>query len=204
MSTIDHVEHQQIEGITVRKPKPVEPLPSLQPDLAPYRRRRSAFVAVVLCQLLALVGLTSVKAYTLFAGTTVTLRTVPVDPRDIFRGDYVALTYEISQVKSPRKLKRGDHVFVVLKKGTPYWSAVELRESEGSLAPDEVALRGTVEYPVDTELDNKPSTYRVHYGLEQAFVPEGGGRKLEQEKHLQVQVAVDRFGNAIVKGLKAE
>lgn len=36
------------------------------------------------------------KEYTLRTGTEVILKTEPVDPRDLFRGDYVVLNYEIS------------------------------------------------------------------------------------------------------------
>ena len=34
---------------------------------------------------------------TLTTGETILLRVVPVDPRDLFRGDYVILSYEISR-----------------------------------------------------------------------------------------------------------
>src|SRR5262249_27649233 len=87
------------------------------PGQSPYKRKRFFFVLAVTCQLLVLTGLASVKAYTLATGRTVTLRTVPVDPHDLFRGDYVELNYEISSVKSARDFKPGDQVWVILRKG---------------------------------------------------------------------------------------
>jgi uncharacterized membrane-anchored protein len=55
-------------------------------------------------------------------GTRVWLRTVPVDPRDLFRGDYVRLRYEASTVPRERwagtlpqtLAKRGDRVYALL------------------------------------------------------------------------------------------
>ena len=38
------------------------------------------------------------KQMTLLTGKEVLLKTVPVDPRDLFRGDYVVLRYDISTI----------------------------------------------------------------------------------------------------------
>ena len=46
--------------------------------------------------LLIFSGFILYKEYTLRTGTEVMLKTVPIDPRDLFRGDYVTLNYEIS------------------------------------------------------------------------------------------------------------
>ncbi len=170
----------------------------------PYRRMRVHFVLAVTFQLLLLTGLAGVHAYTLATGRTVTLRTVPVDPRDPLRGDYVHLGYEISSVKSEKKLSPDEEVYVILRQGNPYWEAVKVSETPVTLSPCEVAIKAKVE----TEDWQKPTqslhSYHLHYGIEQAFVPEGAGRNLEREKHLVVQVAVDRFGNAVVKNVVKE
>ena len=51
------------------------------------------------------------------------LRTAPADPRDLFRGDYVRLNYEISNVAPPyqkaldrKTLRKGMVLYGVLKK----------------------------------------------------------------------------------------
>lgn len=175
-----------------------------QLNQSPYKRKRLFFILAVSCQLLILTGLASVKAYTLAAGTTVTLRTVPVDPRDIFRGDYVALNFEISSVQSRQDFKTGEEVYVILRKGNPYWAAEEIRSKPGQLRPSEVAIKAKIDYVDWRDKSNDSHTYRIHYGVEQAFVPEGTGRKLETEKHLSVQVAVDQFGNSVLKNVRPE
>ena len=46
----------------------------------------------------------SSKLYTTATGTEILLKTAPVDPRDLFRGDYVTLSYEINTI-GPYALK---------------------------------------------------------------------------------------------------
>src|SRR5262245_14089672 len=48
-------------------------------------------------QVLCLVAMMVGPLMTLATGEAILLRAAPVDPRDIFRGDYVTLSYEISQ-----------------------------------------------------------------------------------------------------------
>ncbi|HIE31672.1 MAG TPA: hypothetical protein EYP67_04720 [Methanosarcinales archaeon] len=39
-----------------------------------------------------------INLYTLHFGQEIVLKTDPIDPRDLFRGDYVTLSYEISRI----------------------------------------------------------------------------------------------------------
>ncbi|MCQ1534778.1 hypothetical protein FTO70_03535 [Methanosarcina sp. KYL-1] len=57
---------------------------------------KKIFYLTVVFWLLIFSGIIVYKEYTLRTGTEVVLKTVPVDPRDLFRGDYVVLNYEIS------------------------------------------------------------------------------------------------------------
>lgn len=165
---------------------------------APYRRTRMFYCLAVSFQLLVLTGLASVKAYTLAYGRTVTLRTVPVDPRDIFRGDYVRLNYEISSVPSKKDFKSGQEVYVVLKQGDKYWSAERIAEQLPVLDSEQIALKGKIEW------EHPQDVWHVRYGIEQMFVEEGTGKNLEQSKHLRVDLAVDKFGNSVVKSAERE
>jgi len=61
---------------------------------------RLAFLIIVLFQILILVGLMGFNEANLAFGKSVVLQTAPVDPRDIFRGDYVVLRYEISTLSN--------------------------------------------------------------------------------------------------------
>ena len=59
---------------------------------------RSTFglLLAVVIQTGVLVAMVAMKQWTLTTGTPVVLETKPVDPRSLFRGDYVRLNYAIS------------------------------------------------------------------------------------------------------------
>jgi uncharacterized membrane-anchored protein len=59
---------------------------------------KTKFIVLVLLQVLLLVGIIGYREYWIAVGEKIVLRTAPVDPRDLFRGDYVRLSYEISNL----------------------------------------------------------------------------------------------------------
>lgn len=84
---------------------------------------RMKFLAIVLIQAMLLAGMIAYKQYWLTRGERILLRTVPVDPRDIFRGDYVQLRYDISSIdldKLPahESLKINENIYVIVGKDT--------------------------------------------------------------------------------------
>lgn len=54
-------------------------------------------------------------SYPLMFGEIVVLKTVPVDPFDVFRGQYITLRYDISIIPTPIGAKVGNKVYVLLK-----------------------------------------------------------------------------------------
>ena len=60
--------------------------------------RKTFIVVAVLMQILVLVYMAGEREYILRNGKIIYLRTAPIDPRDLFRGDYVRLNYEISRI----------------------------------------------------------------------------------------------------------
>lgn len=138
-------------------------------------------------------------------GREMVLDTIPVDPRSLFRGDYVILNYPISSLEPATldgddEFARGDMAFVTLRKsdaGT--WEAVSLSRSyppEASTSGGMV-LRGKARY-------DGGKTLLMDYGIESYFVPEGEGKALEglvRERKLQVLLAVASDGEAAIKGL---
>jgi len=59
---------------------------------------RFKFILIICLQVLLLFGIIGYREYWIATGDKVVLKTMPVDPRDIFRGDYVNLTYEITNL----------------------------------------------------------------------------------------------------------
>lgn len=141
----------------------------------------------------------------------VTLKVVPVDPRDIFRGDYVILSYAISnldllKLDGDDDLRGGDKVFVTLvpQQGGE-WTAVAIAKGKPVPVQGGVAIQGEVTHTNQAGPDTKATTARVLYGIESYFVPEGTGRAIEDQARqgeLSVDAAVDNSGRAAIKAIR--
>ncbi|MEW6645736.1 MAG: GDYXXLXY domain-containing protein [Pseudomonadota bacterium] len=167
---------------------------------------------IIVIQTLVLAGMIAKRQWTLTTGTPVLLETRPIDPRSLFRGDYVTFNYAISRLRldeldGDEVFQRHDTIYVVLEPGAPYWRP---RAVFHELPPGQVALRGRVQYAGEQWWNpetGKTETLRhvgVRYGIEDYFVPEGEGRKLERpaaDEVVALGVAVDRFGNGAIQSL---
>lgn len=148
------------------------------------------------------------RAAVLRSGREIQLQTQPVDPRDLMRGDYVVLGYDISTL--PRKDIQGEasadtrRVYVALKPdANGIW-----RFSRASFTPftdlaaDEVQIRGESYYRIS---DDASASVSLRYGIERYYVPEGEGRPIEEgrnERRITAVVAVGKDGGAVMKALR--
>jgi len=172
------------------------------------RERRNLWLgiaAVAAAQAAVLGWMIWERAGLLANGREVVLEVIPVDPRSLFRGDYVNLGYNISRVDAPSPTPhRGDDIYVTLQKGAgDTWTVAGSRpQLPASVGPDQVVLKGRVDYTSSAAAG--PAQTFVHYGIESFFVPEGTGRELEalvREKKLSALIAVGSDGDAGIKGL---
>jgi uncharacterized membrane-anchored protein len=136
-------------------------------------------------------------------GREIVLPIQPVDPRDLFKGDYVRLGYAISA--APKDAIKGlpssganQRVFVTLEQASPTadWQVAAV-----------TATRPTTQGPNQIMLAAKLTHRGLSYGLERYYVPEGTGPKLEAKArldNLSAIVAVDAKGRAAIKGLMYE
>ncbi|MGI9403048.1 MAG: GDYXXLXY domain-containing protein [Hyphomicrobium sp.] len=168
------------------------------------RRNMWLGIAVVAAaQIAVLAWMVWDRVHLLSTGREIVLEVVPVDPRDLFRGDYVILNYDISRVPIlifKERLPRGSVIFATLQKAKDGKWRVYAADPERpkSVGPDQVVLKGRVRYA------SGPRFASVRYGIESFFVPEGTGRELEKlrgKKKLAALIAVDESGNAAIKGL---
>ena len=145
-------------------------------------------------------------------GTEVKLQTRPVDPRDLLRGDYVVLGYDISQLPSGALLNkpaasRNPTVFVKLApKPDGLYEAVSVHAAAVPVASPEVLIRGRVAYGASCGSNGLSfcDKLQIRYNLESYFVPEGEGKKLEEprnQRKLTVVAAVLPSGRAAIKRL---
>ncbi len=127
--------------------------------------------------------------YTLRYGKEVYLKTVPVDPRDLMRGDYVVLNYEIAQLRSKARYMPNKPLYLVLDVNDD--NVASLRYiSITKPAENRFFITGKIK-------PNRPNI--IEFGIESYFVPEGEGKKLEEEltDGTLIKVAID--GNGVAK-----
>lgn len=168
-------------------------------------------LAVAAVQIGVLTFMIASRAAILRNGTEIMLRVEPVDPRDLFRGDYVTLGYNISRV--PAELFEGQPgeasdtprtVFVRLKAGdNGIWSPVA---ASYDAPPATAAADGEVDIRGTTHRWWRPDTafIDVLYGIERFYVPEGEGREIENAvgtRTYDMKVAVAASGAAQIKAL---
>lgn len=151
-----------------------------------------AGVLAALIQTAVLGYMVESRASILRNGTEVRLKTAPVDPRDLLRGDYVTLGYAISTIgrsiitgETPQASGR-QTLWVRLVPGADgLWTASQasfarLSQQEGSVVARTLPFEY---YPgPDGEL---PESFFVTYGIERYYVPEGEGRVLEEARNAQ-------------------
>jgi len=160
-------------------------------------RRPIVFWLVVAAQILGILAFAGWKEMSLRSGQEVVLETVPVDPRDVFRGDYVVLRYRISEVDC--SAAQGAVVYVPLQRTGDVWGVGRYPPTsltyEDAAERSDVVLRGQV-------TRSGGATCDVAYGIESYFVPEGTGREIERVWGvLKVRVSVDGSGNAMIREL---
>ncbi len=174
--------------------------------------RRMLTIIVILCQVLVLGAMAGKREYVGLSGHTVYLRTAPVDPRDMFRGDYVRLRYEISTVPFEKVSPELRELFKTSREETTVYAALEVGEdglaqvaSLQATRPDGLFLKGS--FPRTSEMGWTPGGLPVKYGIESYFVEQGKGLDMEKMRGsrntvqvpMEVEVAVGGDGTAVLK-----
>jgi uncharacterized membrane-anchored protein len=165
------------------------------------------FAGAFALQAALLAWLIADRALLLSRGAEVRLAVVPVDPRDFFRGDYVVLSYEISQLRADSlagddDFSAGDAIYVSMHPKGDGWEALSIHHAHpggGTVMRGRVAWESATPGPAPTT-----SVYQVNYGLEEFFIPEGRGVELEElrnDQRLQVDVSLSENGRAALKRL---
>ncbi len=172
-------------------------------------------VAAVGLQLLVLVAMIGMLSTPLLIGRTVLLQVVPVDPRDLFRGDYVTLSYAMSRMPVDGIAERlaadrapGDRyrrtgaeypIYVTLE---PTADGRHYRPAKASTQRPASGIYIKGRYCDDWRPDGS-----LRFGIESFYVPEGTGRKYEdarRDRRLWAEVAVTPWGQATLRNLHIE
>jgi uncharacterized membrane-anchored protein len=164
------------------------------PILFGPRFDRLALAAAVVFQLFILVAMILGRTVPFVGARTVLLRVEPVDPRDMFRGDYVTLGYDISRTPAG-KFEPGQSVYVAL---VPEVGGRHYRAGEFLAEPPAsgVFIRGTAQVHG-----------RATYGIESFYVQEGTGHDYEnavRDRRLWAEIALDGRGTPALERLVIE
>ena len=126
------------------------------------------------------------KEYINIFGQSIYLQSAAVDPNDIFRWDYVILSYDISTISCP--WKAWDTIYIPLLIGSwNIWSG-------------------------NSCSNNKPSSWLFIawkktagnniFGIEKYFVQEWKGKEIESYRwSMLISVKIDTFGRSLIKWL---
>jgi len=174
-------------------------------------------VLVAALQSAALAYIVVARDHLLKNGREVLLNVQPLDPRDLFRGDYVTLGYEITSISGealgpkgdvPEGIERGSTFYAVLKQQQNAWSVARISANYPADVPaDGVIIKGRVRaiYTIPTTRQQAAvTTVLGRYGIETYFVPEGTGKALEDKVRsasIKAIVALGADGTAALKGL---
>lgn len=146
---------------------------------------RWGLVALIQLGLIALPLMDRMQVQT--EGREVTLELIPVDPRDLLRGEYVILNLAATTLSrdvpgADAKWRNGQEIFVSLETGSDGF-ARPVKVSATRKEAGELALRGEVQPNWNDDL-------RVRYGLDSFFLPEGAGKVIERLPRERVKLVI--------------
>jgi uncharacterized membrane-anchored protein len=174
------------------------------------QRLIASAIVVALLQIAFLSWMIAGRAMTLRNGQDVLLKVEPVDPRDLLRGDYVQLGYDISTVPAkivenmpsdPQTVATGPIYVRISKDADGFWRPVSASLGQPSAtAPreGEIDIRGNVSSQWDDDV------LRVEYGIERFYLPEGEGKAIERDMRVRsfgIVASIDADGTAQIKAL---
>lgn len=188
-------------------------------------KRKSLLISLaVIFQIGVVASMVVSREWLLATGKSYVFQTAPIDPRDIFRGDYVRLDYlfnsvPVSQLDEAilnRGLRKGEKVFLSL---TTNSDGISSGGQLHSAAPQAPYLKGYVtshwpnrylnrkneEEMRKAVLDAWPVT--VKYGIEQYYVQQDSGKEMEKlrgkrndfQVPLLIHAAVSESGEAGIR-----
>ena len=168
------------------------------------------FLCAISLQICFVLSIPLIKEIRIRRGRTIRVKTVPADPRSIFRGDYIVLNYEFSHLDLNRVkhdesyFYEGQRVFVKLTKVGDNWEATQVSTKPfKEIGPNEVMLVGSI----NRSEWSSENSINLTYGIESYFVPEGKGKYIEEkisEKRVTVELSIDKKGFASVRKIFIE
>ena len=143
-------------------------------------KKKTFFLAMAI-PLFILLAMTIKPQLTILMGKEIVLETKAYDPTDLFRGDYVALNFAISEVPKSKVTMPLDKVsnknlYVSLKPEGKYYVVDQVSDTKPKQG---VYLKGKFQEIYNQF--NEAANFRVDYSLDKYFIEQGSGKDFEQE-----------------------
>jgi uncharacterized membrane-anchored protein len=161
-------------------------------------RRRLALVVVVCVQLALPLALAGLAAADLAFGQEIRLKAQPVDPLDVFRGNYVVLRYQISSLPVLGEVRRGDKLCARLQESDGEWRANYADPGRPS---------GTVICGRARDDASPGESVGIEYGIETYYASAERAREIEQsiaQGDLYAVLDLDSDGSARIEKLEVD
>ncbi len=187
---------------------------------------RTAFAGAMCLSILS--GVLVVHAWPLWTGQAALLPVTPVDPRDMFRGEYVRLDTPAAHLAVPSDGAASAGTVAVTPVGS-WWADLPVDEHSrhqslrGRVVFVQLEPRGDAGESQPVSISNEPLAGRtnlrgriswyepkgerltVDYGLDSFFMQEGKAKPVEdalrQRRRVQMQVAIASSGHARIRRL---
>lgn len=179
-----------------------------------FLSRRTGLLIAALAQVGVLGYIFAERVRLLTSPTEIVLPVVPVDPRDLFRGDYVILGYDITTIKAPPEVVKevdlhGQFNVLIEKGADERWTGTLVGAKVPATTPGQLVVKARLAPNQFRRggLLRTDGVLRVRYGIESYFVPQHSGRALEkqaQERKLSILAAVGSNGELAIKGLMVD
>ncbi len=149
--------------------------------------KRNTFIIAVAIPLLILLAMTVKPAASVLLGQEILLKTVAVDPNDLFRGEYVALDFKISTIRKsmlPDSVKqytgkqmKDIPLFVSLKPEGKFYVVDTVSEKKPDLG---IYLKAKLRY---YDYNDMADSVHLDYSLDKYFVKQGSGKELQEQSN---------------------
>ena len=159
--------------------------------------RTRVFVGAVVIHALVLVGWAAGLEWEIARASRIRLAVAQRDPRDLLRGVYVDLRFEINEIPASMiagdRPGNGDPIWVTLAAKDGVYAAVAASRTPPTPGPDQRVIAGHVHsYPGGRSLF-------VQYGIERLYVPERAGAVPRGK--LEAEIALSRGGRPFLTRL---
>ena len=163
-------------------------------------RRRLALLVVVAAQIAVPLALAGFAAADLAFGREIRLRAEPVDPLDIFRGNYVVLRYEISSLRVGFEVSRGQRICASLvEEGEDEWRA-GVGQPELPSSGEAICGRARGDAPAGGQV-------AVEYGIETYYASSERAQEIERsigQGQAYAVIDLDDDGSARIERLEID